>query len=289
MRNETMYIVDFRCRPPTPEFNAYFQKDFVSSLQARSGAQASSAFMNDSVDEFISEMDEAGISVGVAMGRNSPAIDMGTLKFPAGILANDHIVSLQNKYRNRIVGFAGIDVSNILHDAISEIDEYVGREGLKGIFIEPCRAINAAADDERLNRIYERCIYHDCPVAIMSGPLAGPDIGFADPIDIDRVATRFPALKIIIVHGAWPEVLKAVAVSMKHRNVYVSPDSFQFRPGTQPYVEAANSFMADQYLFGTAYPLRNLKATVDEFIQLPFSPESLEKAIGLNAKRLLNL
>ena len=28
-------------------------------------------------------------------GRNSPAIDMGTLKFPAGILPNDHIVDLQ--------------------------------------------------------------------------------------------------------------------------------------------------------------------------------------------------
>lgn len=284
-----MYIVDFRCRPPTPEFNAYFQKDFVASLQRRNGALPSLAFMNESVDEFISEMDTAGIHVGVAMGRNSPAIDMGGLKFPAGILPNEHIVALQAKYKNRIVGFAGIDVSNVLHDAVQEIDKYVGRKGLKGIFIEPCRAFPGHPDDERLTAVYERCIAHDCPVAIMSGPLAGPDISYADPTPIDRVATRFPKLKIIIVHGAWPEVLRAVAIATKHSNVYVSPDSFQFRPGSLPFVEAANSFMADQYLFGTAYPLRNLKATVDEFKKLPFNEEALSKAIGINAKRLLNL
>lgn len=284
-----MFIVDFRCRPPTREFNAYFQKDFVVNLQARSGAKVSAAFVNDSVDQFIEEMDEAEISVGVAMGRNSPAIDMGTLKFPAGILPNDHIVELQNKYRGRIVGFAGIDVSNVLHDAIGEIETFVGRKGLRGIFIEPCRAFPGDPDDDRLMPVYEKCVELDCPVAIMSGPMAGSDIGYADPTPIDRVATRFPKLKIIIVHGAWPEVLKAVAVAMKHPNVYVSPDSMQFRPGTAPYIEAANSFMCDQYLFGTAYPLRNLKATVDDFRKLPFVPASLEKAIGLNAKRLLNL
>lgn len=284
-----MYIVDFRCRPPTPQFNTYFQKDFVVSLQKRSGAMPSPAFMNDSVDQFIEEMEEAEISVGVAMGRNSPAIDMGNLKFPAGILANDHIVELQNKYRSRIVGFAGIDVSNVLHDAVTEIDEFVGRKGLKGIFIEPCRAFLGHPDDERLTPVYERCLAFDCPVAIMSGPLAGPDISFADPTPVDRLATRFPDLKIVIVHGAWPEVVKATAVAMKHKNVYLSPDSMQFRPGTGPFIEAANSFMSDQYLFGTAYPLRNLKATVEDFKKLSFKPDSLKKAIGLNAKRLLNL
>ncbi|WP_237173427.1 amidohydrolase family protein [Paracandidimonas lactea] len=284
-----MYIVDFRCRPPTPEFNAYFRKDFVSSLQARSGAKPSPAFMADSVDLFIKEMDEAGISVGVAMGRNSPAVNMGTLHFPAGVLSNHHICELQSTYKDRIVGFAGIDVSNVLHNAIDEIDEFVGRRGLKGIFIEPCRALPGHPDDERLDKIYAKCIELDCPVAIMSGPLAGADVSYADPTPIDRVATKFPNLKIIIVHGAWPEVMKTVAIAMKHPNVYVSPDSMQFRPGTAPYIEAANSFMKDQYLFGTAYPLRNLKATVEDFAQLPFRPESLARAFGQNAKRLLNI
>lgn len=284
-----MFVVDFRCRPPTPQFNTYFQKDFVVSLQERSGARASRAFVNESMDQFLEEMDESGISVGVAMGRNSPALDMGTLRFPAGVLANDHIVELQENYRGRIVGFAGIDVSNVLHNAVREIEIFVGRKGLRGIFIEPCRSICADPDDERITPVYEKCLELDCPVAIMSGPMAGSDIGFADPTPIDRVATRFPKLKIIVVHGAWPEVHKVIAVAMKHPNVYVSPDSFQFRPGSSLYVEAANTIMQRQYLFGTAYPLRNLKATVDEFKQLPFTPSAMEDAIGLNAKRLLNL
>ena len=47
--------------------------------------------------------------------------------------------------------------------------------------------------------------------------------------------------------------------------------------------------MADQLLFGTAYPIRRLKQTVEDFKSLPFKPESLEKALGGNARRLLGI
>lgn len=223
------------------------------------------------------------------MGRNSPAISMGKLQFPAGILDNQHIVDLQNRYHDRIIGFAGIDVSNTIHQAVTEVEHFVGRKGLKGIFIEPQRAFPGFADDERISPVYEKCVELDCPIGIMSGPLAGPDIGYGSALQIDRVATQFPKLKIILVHGGWPDVHTAVAVAMKHSNVYISPDSMQFRPGSSLYIEAANDMMGDQYLFGTAYPLRNLKATVDDFRRLPFTPSALDRALGLNAKRLLNI
>jgi predicted TIM-barrel fold metal-dependent hydrolase len=123
----------------------------------------------------------------------------------------------------------------------------------------------------------------------MTGPLAGSDIGFADPAPIDRVASRFPKLKIVCGHGCWPRVAEMIAVALKHPNVFVSPDVYQFAPGSHLYIEAANGFMADQYLFATAYPVLALKETVERFKALPLNPTALEKALCGNARRLLKL
>jgi predicted TIM-barrel fold metal-dependent hydrolase len=80
-----------------------------------------------------------------------------------------------------------------------------------------------------------------------------------------------------------------VAVAFKHPNVFVSPDVWHFVPGAGAYIDAANTFMADQLLFATAYPFRPLKLTVDAFKALPLKPESLEKALYKNASRLLRI
>ncbi len=282
-------IIDFRGRPPSKEFLTYFDPEMITELAKRRAGTVSKAFLNASVDEFIEEMDEAGVDYAVALGRNSPKLDAGTIKFPAGVIANQHLVDLQTQYPNRIIGMAGIDVANTIHDAIAEIETYVEGRGLKGIFIEPQRAFLGHPDDHRNFPVYEKCLELDVPVVIMTGPLAGPDIGFADPAPIDRVATRFPDLKIVCGHGCWPRAHEMVAVALKHPNVYVSPDSYQLHPGSGVYVEAANDFMIDQYLFGTAYPVRPLKQTVEAFERLPFTAAAREKAMGGNAQQLLGL
>lgn len=283
-------IVDFRCRPPTPEFLDYFPQSMVVNMAKRNKVSVSQAFLNASLDEFFVEMKEAGVDYAVAVGRNSPALmDAGTVRFNAASVPNQHIVDLQRKYPEHIIGMAGIDVSNKIHNAIDEIETYVEKGGLKGVFIEPQRAFPGQPDDKRIYPVYEKCVEINVPVVIMTGALAGDDIGYADPTPIDHVAAQFPDLKIVCGHGSWPDVTRMIAVALKHPNVYISPDTYQFRPGSLLYVEAANGFLEDQYLFGTAYPMRALKPFVEEFKKLPFTPEAMDKALGGNARRLLGL
>lgn len=283
-------IVDFRGRPPTLEYLTYFGQDRTRWIGERVGARSmSQAFLEGSLELFFEEMSEAGIDYTVALGRNSPEMLVGERRFPAGIIPNEHVLELQTRYPDRVVGMAGVDVSNQIHDAVAEIDEFVGQRGLKGVFVEPQRALPGQPDDPAVMPVYEKCLEYGVPVSIMSGPFAGPDIGYTDPRHIDAVATRYPDLNIIAGHGAWPYVTEIIAVAFKHPNVYVSPDIYHFVPGSEGYVTAANGFMADQLLFGTAYPIRPLGQTVEDFKTLPFEPEALNKALGLNAQRLLGL
>lgn len=283
------HVIDMRCRPPLPEFRAYFDIPRISWHGARTGAkEVSRAFVEGSMELFFQEMDEAGVGIAVVQGRNSPAVFMGK-QFNAAFIPNERLAEIQDKYAGRFVCFAGIDVSNTAHNAVEETVRSVKSLGLKGIFIEPGRQIQSTPDDERIFPVYETCIELDIPVNLMSGPYAGADIGVSDPLYVDRLCTRYPQLKIILGHGGYPYVQQILGVAFKHTNLYVSPDMYVFAPGGRAYIEAANGVLRDQIVYGSAYPLRPIIQTVSDTRGLGLSAESERAYVELNARKLLNI
>jgi predicted TIM-barrel fold metal-dependent hydrolase len=69
--------------------------------------------------------------------------------------------------------------------------------------------------------------------------------------------------------------------------VWVSPDMYLFLPGWQMYVDAANGYLQDRFLFGTAYPALPFRPTVERFLALPFEDRVRPKLLYENARRLL--
>ena len=282
-------IIDVRCRPPLPEFREYFDIPRITWHGARTGAKSvSKAFCEGSMELYFQEMDEAGIDVAIVQGRNSPEVFMGK-KFNAAFIKNERIAELQDQYRGRFVGLAGIDPSNTAHNAVKETERCIRELGLKGIFVEPGRALQSNPDDPRMYPIYEKCIELDVPVNLMSGPYAGPDIEVSTPLYVDRVATRYPDLKILLGHGGYPYVQEVLGVAFKHVNVYVSPDMYLFAPGGKAYVEAANSTLREQIVYGSAYPLRPLVQTIADNRKMGFESDTLDQYFSGNAKKIFKL
>jgi uncharacterized protein len=282
-------IIDMRCRPPLPEYLEYFDIQRISWHGQRTGArEVSPAFRAGSMDMFIDEMNQAGIDVAVVQGRNSPAVFMGK-QFNEAFIANERLAELQTRYPGRFVGFAGIDVSNTVHDAVAETDKAVQSLGLKGIFIEPGRCLQSSPDDPRIYPVYEKCIELGVPVNVMSGPYAGPDIGCSEPKHIDRLCTRYPDLKVILGHGAYPFVQEILGVAFKHTNLFISPDMYVFAPGGKGYIEAANGALRDQLIYGSAYPLRPIVQTVNDTFALEMSEAAREAYMGGNSRILLGI
>ena len=143
--------------------------------------------------------------------------------------------------------------------------------------------------DDRINALYEACIGLDVPVVMMSGPYAGADIGVNRPTQIDQLATRYPALKIVLGDGAWPWIEGTLGVAFKHSNVFVSPDIYFFAPGSSAYVEAIKGTLQDQFLFATAYPLRPLGQTVRDCQAFSLAEDISDKFFFKNARSLLAL
>jgi predicted TIM-barrel fold metal-dependent hydrolase len=80
-----------------------------------------------------------------------------------------------------------------------------------------------------------------------------------------------------------------VGLAFRYENVHLVPDMYIFQPGRQSYVDAANSFLSEQLLFGSSYPFRPIRQSVDDFLQLGFKESILDKLLYGNAARLFKL
>ena len=78
-------------------------------------------------------------------------------------------------------------------------------------------------------------------------------------------------------------------VAFRRTHIYISPDMYLFNcSGCMDYIMAANNFMQDRFLYGSAYPLMPIVDCVKHFKGL-FKPEVLPKLRWKNAAKVLKL
>lgn len=171
-----------------------------------------------------------------------------------------------------------------------QIDEAIAL-GLKGINLEPGAYPQPLyADDRRLYPIYAYCEDKKIPVTMMVGGSAGPDLSYTYPVHVDRVAADFPDLKIALTHGAWPWVHEILHVAFRRQNIYLSPDQYLCgMPGSKDYLNAANSYLADRFLYASSYPFIGVREYAEWFRKQPIKPELLDGILYGNAARFLGL
>ncbi|GJE43612.1 amidohydrolase family protein [Methylobacterium soli] len=279
-------IVDMRSRPTFlhPFFGAdpdAPEDEVVRWLNRRVGAREVDHYTRGrTLEGFAAEMEGAGIAVAVMVARSVPGVRVD----------NDALAAIARRDPERFIGIASVDPLELGREqALVEARRAVSDLGLRGINLDAgFYADPMKADDERLMPLYELCQSLGVPAFVMSGPTS-PDLRLNDPLAVDRVARTFPKLPIVCCHGFYPHVDAMVTVAFRNENVFVSPDMYTFAPGGRLYVEAANGFMRDQFLFGSSFPFRPMRQGVEDFRDLGLSDEALAHAYWRNADRLFGL
>jgi predicted TIM-barrel fold metal-dependent hydrolase len=278
-----MPVIDFRIRPP---FKAFADMIMYAAPERRDrftrqlGLEPSPAAQRKSVDLMIREMDDAGIDIGVVVGRQSGSL---------GSVDNETVLEFTSAHPGRFIPVASVDVTD-RRRCIAQIDLAL-TQGFKAVNIEPgAYAEPLHTDDRRLYPIYAHCEDRGIPLIIMTGGNAGPDISYTQPASLDRVLKDFPTLRIVSSHGNWPWVHEILHVAFRRPNLYLSPDMYLVNmPGMDDYVRAANGFLADRFIYASSFPFCPIKGYKDWFMTLPISPENREKIMFGNAAGLLGL
>lgn len=279
-----------RLRPPLPTWVSKPQfNEGVAYYPTRVGFPRPPSVAARSMGMLLGEMDEADITWGVIMGRQAAE--------PFGSIPNDEIAAALREHPARFVGFIGIDTSTSADDMLREINRCIAMPGFKGVSLEPAASkLPMRADDKRLYPVYEECRRLRIPVSIGSSggllPGKGANYDFNSPVHLFHPARDFPDLRIIVSHGGWPWVRELLGIAFNFPNVYVSPDLYlnsPSLPGADEYVMAANMYMPERLLFGTAYPSRPLPESVKAFDHWTFAPGVKEMVLGRNALAAMNM
>ncbi len=284
-------IIDARVRPPyksltqvlAPEPGA---RPSVKKSPLVSGYERTPSMTQKSWELFMDEMDASGVDMGILVGRQ------------AGhrVISNDDIAELRDRYPDQFpIALAGINGANV-EEGIREIERTVRGMHFAGIAVDPGWWNPPRYVDDPVNYpLYQRCAELDGVLYLTCSLMQGPDISYAEPWRIQRVANAFPTLPIVVVHAAFPYTSEMIGVMIANAplgNLWVIPDFFQFIPGfpgAQEWVDAANHFLGDRILYASSYPVRPLAQSITEFSRFHYKPEVLANLLSGNASMLFGL
>jgi len=275
-----------RCRPAflhdffgaTPGSAAH---DTARWLNRRVGTIGNDAHFERSLTQagFLDEVRDAGVTHAVVVGRHTPSQH----------LPNEKIHEIVHNHRE-LIGIAAVDPSIQGELGAIEAATYAIRElGLAGLDLEPGFCEPARHPDDPIYwPVYELASQLQVPIFLMSGPTT-PDPRFNDPAAVAKVAQAFPQLPIVIYHGYWPNVHQAIGLAFRYENIKLVPDMYLFQPGSDIYIQAANSFMSGQLLFGSSYPFRPIGQSIDDIAKLGLKESAIEDVLYNNAAALFQL
>lgn len=228
-------------------------------------------------------------------GQAAPAVATGPAK-----QVNDQTAAFVRAYPQKLIGFMSVHP----HDPVmlEEVDRCHGDLGLRGIKLGP-NYQNFDPLGESAFRLYARAQELGLPILFHQGtsPVRFADLDYAHPRHMDRVATRFPDLRIVLAHMAHPWQIDCIAVIRKHPNVWADISALHYRPWS--YYNclrlATEWSVLHKLLFGSDFPVATPRETMDaiphindmlEGTQLPRVPvDQVEEAIHRDALSALGL
>jgi predicted TIM-barrel fold metal-dependent hydrolase len=248
--------------------------------------------------EAMKPVDKA-IVFNIAADPRNPKPDDGGLQYPTPQV-NDDTAALVQANSDKLLGFLTIHP----HDphALEEIERATQDLGMVGIKLGPNYQNFDPLGPEAFT-VFKRAEELKLPILFHQGtsPVEHADLDFAHPRHMDRVATAFPDLKIIMAHVGHPWQIDTIVVIRKHPNVYADISANFYRPWSYYNAMriATEWAVLDKLLFGSDYPIVSPQETMDalwtvndpiEGTNLPKVPiDALERILHRNSVELLGL
>lgn len=190
----------------------------------------------------------------------------------------------------------------IIQKGSNELEKYrkLLKEGtIKGIKLFPGHDPYYPID-ERCFPYYQLCEELNVPVIFHTGENSGdPDVAiYNDPKYIVEIARKYPNLKVVITHYFWPKIEYCYEITKNVPNIYfelagvADTEVLEKSGGIEKMREVLLKTIQDrpnQVIFGTDWPMCNIKEHIDLVKSLDFTQEVKNKIFSENAKKIYRL
>jgi len=219
----------------------------------------------------------------------------------SGMWVDDrYVADCVAQHPDQLIGFLSVDpTQDGWERELRDGHEVLGLRGIKLLSMYA----GFRPDDERLDPLWKYATQRALPVLLHTGTtfVSQAPLECTLPRHLDRVATRFPDVKLILAHLGHPYEGECVAVIRKHPNAYADISALHYRP-----FQFYHSLMLVQeygvwhkLLFGTDYPFTTVNSTIDglhnlnkmlEGTALPrLDVRKIDEMINRDALKLLGL
>src|SRR6266576_2668522 len=236
-------------------------------------------------EKLLRSMDDAEIDASIVIAETLPGDISNAAQVLEAVRQSDRLWGIVNCVFSKTVELKYVEkLTQLLHeDRVVGLKFYLGYEEF-------------SANDERLYQLYEYCEKHDMPIMFHTGVLEAGSAGlleYSHPLQVDRVATRFPDLTIVMAHMGNPWLIDCAAVLAKNQNVYADNRSITAHDVEvfKQRMEQVRVFLYsyEKFLFGTDYPLYSQKEYLGAVKALEMEQTEHEAVMHANAARLFGV
>jgi predicted TIM-barrel fold metal-dependent hydrolase len=235
------------------EYPAHISEEFVAGLNKTWGTDAFSRGIDSTPEKHLA-----------AMRSVDKAIVFGLQAKPAGYyVPNEEVASYVNKCRDKVVGFASVNPNTPRAD--KELLRCINKLGLKGLKLGPTYQ-NFDPASRKAIRIFRLANNLGIPVIIHQGTtfVRNAPLRYANPIQLEEVAIKFPDLKMVIAHLGHPWEDETAVLIRKQPNVFadisgVHPRLFRLYHKLMTFKEYG---VLDKIVFGTDFPFFTPEETI---------------------------
>lgn len=278
-------VIDFHTHifPPSVRNNRarYLQRDATfGALYADERARTASS------EDLIASMDADGVDIAVAMG-------LGWTDYGLAREANDYIIEATRRWRNRIVGFAGVNPAWGVRATLEA--ERCADAGLRGVGeLHPDYQGYDLADKRAMTPLMETAQQRNLIVTTHASEPVGHRYtgkGSVTPQVLMRFISAFPAATIVCAHwgGGLPFYALMPEVAAALGNVYFDTAASPFLYTPEVFDTVAGLVGARKILLGSDYALLRPRRLTAQLRSSGLSESQQAAVMGGNAARLLGI
>ena len=200
---------------------------------------------------------------------------------------------------DNIFTVAGISFLHYKQRDLREIAEFLEAGLIKGLKLYPGYE-PFYPYDKRCQVIYDLAMEFDVPVMFHTGDTYSPKgkVRFSHPLNIDDVAVDNPTMKIVMCHIGNPWIRDCMEVVYKNPNVYADVSgltlgdfSEKFERFMRTQVKEMLTYAGEPryLLYGTDWPICNMKSYLRFMKELKLPAASMETIMWRNAAQLFKI
>jgi predicted TIM-barrel fold metal-dependent hydrolase len=197
--------------------------------------------------EYDEAMSEAGVDVAIVFGLAASRAGVHT--------PNRFVAEYCAKLTTPTIAFTALDPLDA--DWQAQLEEAISL-GFRGVKLYPVLALFDPLAPE-FDAFYRMCIEHGLVILWHMGATPSPQgrLSISQPLVVEEVARRHPALTQIMAHMGHPWQRDSMVVLRKHARVFADVSASWARPmdGFMALVAAQEWGVTGQLLFGSDFPL----------------------------------